>query len=87
MKTDSFGALDTLDAGQGPVSFYRLGALEREGLAGDLDRLPFSIKVLLESRPAQPGRGAGDGARRAPPGRLERRAPGRRRAALHARRA
>jgi aconitate hydratase A / 2-methylisocitrate dehydratase len=49
MKTDSFGALDTLDAGQGPVSFYRLDALEREGLATDLDHLPFSIKVLLES--------------------------------------
>src|SRR3954471_7702525 len=49
MKTDAFGALDTLDAGAGPVSFYRLGALEREGLTADLDRLPFSIKVLLES--------------------------------------
>src|SRR5258705_544959 len=49
MKTDSFGALDTLDAGQGPVSYYRLRALEREGLATDLDHLPFSIKVLLES--------------------------------------
>ena len=49
MKTDSFGALDTLDAGQGPVSYYRLRALERTGLTGDLDRLPFSIKVLLES--------------------------------------
>ncbi|PYQ42371.1 MAG: aconitate hydratase AcnA [Acidobacteria bacterium] len=49
MKTDAFGALDTLDAGQGPVSYYRLGALEREGLATDLDHLPFSIKVLLES--------------------------------------
>jgi aconitate hydratase len=49
MKTDSFGALDTLDAGQGPVSYYRLRALEREGLTADLDRLPFSIKVLLES--------------------------------------
>jgi len=49
MKRDHFGALDTLDAGQGPVSYYRLRALEREGLTGDLDRLPFSIKVLLES--------------------------------------
>jgi len=49
MKRDHFGALDTLDAGQGPVSYYRLRALERAGLAGDLDRLPFSIKVLLES--------------------------------------
>src|SRR6266545_1451738 len=49
MKTDSFGALDTLEAGQGPISYYRLGALEREGLATGLDHLPFSIKVLLES--------------------------------------
>src|ERR1041384_5386709 len=49
MKTDSFGALDVLDSDQGPVSFYRLRALEREGLSGDLDRLPFSIKILLES--------------------------------------
>src|SRR3954468_21563863 len=49
MKTDAFGALHTIDAGQGPVSLYRLRALEREGLTGDLDRLPFSIKVLLES--------------------------------------
>jgi aconitate hydratase A / 2-methylisocitrate dehydratase len=49
MRTDAFGALDTLDAGRGPVSYYRLGALEREGLTADLDRLPFSIKILLES--------------------------------------
>ena len=49
MKTDAFGALDTLDAGQGPVAYYRLRALEREGLAARLDTLPFSIKVLLES--------------------------------------
>jgi aconitate hydratase len=49
MKTDSFGALASLDAGQGPISYYRLRALEGAGLTGDLDRLPFSIKVLLES--------------------------------------
>ncbi|HEV7501358.1 MAG TPA: aconitate hydratase AcnA [Vicinamibacteria bacterium] len=49
MKTDAFGALDTLDSGQGPVSYYRLAALAREGMTADLDRLPFSIKVLLES--------------------------------------
>jgi aconitate hydratase A / 2-methylisocitrate dehydratase len=49
MKTDAFGALETLDAGSGPVSYYRLGALEREGLTKGLDRLPFSIKILLES--------------------------------------
>ena len=49
MKIDAFGSLDTLDSGQGPVSYYRLSALEREGLTADLDRLPFSIKILLES--------------------------------------
>src|SRR2546427_43056 len=49
MKTDAFGALGTFEAGQGPVGYYRLGALERDGLAGNLDTLPFSIKVLLES--------------------------------------
>src|SRR5258706_13780277 len=49
MKTDAFGALDTLDAGEGPVPYSRLGALERDGLATGLDHLPFSIKVLLES--------------------------------------
>ena len=49
MKTDAFGALDTLDTDQGPVAFYRLGALEGQGLARGLDRLPCSIKILLES--------------------------------------
>src|SRR5713226_7846448 len=49
MNTDAFGALDTFEAGQGPVGYYRLGALEREGLTARLDALPFSIKVLLES--------------------------------------
>jgi aconitate hydratase len=33
----------------GPVEVYRLRALEEAGVAPGLDRLPFSIKVLLES--------------------------------------
>jgi aconitate hydratase len=49
MKTDVFGARSTFDTGHGTAALYRLGALEGEGVAPTLDRLPFSIKVLLES--------------------------------------
>ena len=45
---DSFGAKDTLRTGAGEVSYYRLGALKEQGV-GEIDKLPFSIKVLLES--------------------------------------
>ncbi|MYH52604.1 MAG: aconitate hydratase, partial [Gemmatimonadetes bacterium] len=54
--TDPFGALATIDLSEGSTSFYRLGRLEDEGLAS-LDRLPFSIRVLLENVL----RNAGDG--------------------------
>ena len=54
--TDPFGALATVDLAEGPTSFYRLGRLEEEGLAS-LDRLPFSIRILLENVL----RNAGDG--------------------------
>jgi aconitate hydratase len=50
MKRDAFGARDRLQTGQGPLTIYRLDALARAGLAKGLDRLPFSIKVLLESQ-------------------------------------
>jgi len=49
MKTDVFGARDTFDTGNGRAVLYRLEALARQGLAPGLDRLPFSIKVLLEA--------------------------------------
>ncbi len=49
MKSDPFGARSTLDTASGRVVFYRLGALARTGLLPSLDRLPFSIRVLLES--------------------------------------
>ncbi|HKL88168.1 MAG TPA: aconitate hydratase AcnA, partial [Salinibacter sp.] len=44
--TDPFGALDTFETGHGPAQLYRLSALEEEGY--DLDRLPLSIRILLE---------------------------------------
>ncbi len=49
MKTDVFGARSTFDTGHGTAVLYRLSALEKEGVASGLDRLPFSIRVLLES--------------------------------------
>jgi aconitate hydratase len=49
MKIDAFGARGTFDTGSGAAAFYRLSALAEAGLAPGLDRLPFSIKVLLES--------------------------------------
>ncbi len=45
---NSFGARDRFETGSGPAYYYRLAKLQEEGLA-DVDRLPFSIKVLLES--------------------------------------
>jgi aconitate hydratase len=49
MKTDSFGARSSFDTGSGPATLYRLAALEKAGLAQNLARLPFSIRVLLEA--------------------------------------
>ena len=45
---DPFDARSTLSTPDGPVQIYRLAALGDAGL-GDVDRLPFCIKVLLES--------------------------------------
>ncbi|MBM3470199.1 MAG: aconitate hydratase AcnA [Armatimonadetes bacterium] len=47
-KIDVFGVRDTLPTPAGPVEIYRLDRLERAGL-GRPDRLPFSIRVLLEA--------------------------------------
>ena len=46
---DPFGARTTVDLPEGPTSFYRLSQLEEEGVVDSLDRLPFSIRVLLEN--------------------------------------
>jgi aconitate hydratase len=49
MTADAFGARDSLQTGHGPVTIYRLSALQKAGLAPGLDRLPFSIRILLEA--------------------------------------
>jgi aconitate hydratase len=44
---DPFGALAELDIGNGKAHFYSLEALEKQGI-GQISRLPFSIKIMLE---------------------------------------
>lgn len=43
-----FGARSTFDTGNGTAVIYRLNALKEHGI-GHVDRLPFSIKILLEN--------------------------------------
>src|SRR5579863_10244067 len=45
---NAFGARSALQTGSGSASIYRLDTLEKAGI-GNVSRLPFSIKVLLES--------------------------------------
>jgi aconitate hydratase len=45
---NTFGAKDTLELGSSRVAYYRLDKLQELGL-GDVTKLPFSIKVLLEA--------------------------------------
>ena len=47
-RKDAFGARVLFDTGNGHAIIYRLENLEKAGL-GSILRLPFSIKVLLES--------------------------------------
>jgi aconitate hydratase len=47
-NTNPFGARATFDTGNGDAYIYRLDQLEKEGV-GNVSRLPFSIKVLLEA--------------------------------------
>jgi len=49
LKRDPFGARTTLDLPEGKTSFYRLSRLEEIGVVDSLDRLPFSIRILLEN--------------------------------------
>ena len=46
MQHDHFGAKSTLETPLGDRTIYRLDALKE---FGDIDRLPLTIKVLLES--------------------------------------
>ena len=45
-NSNPFSALDTFDTGHGSAQLYRLSTLEDAG--DDLDRLPVSIRILLE---------------------------------------
>ncbi|MDT0630318.1 aconitate hydratase AcnA [Rubrivirga litoralis] len=56
MAADPLGARDTLDTTGGPVHYYRLDRAADE-FGVDLDRLPFSIKVLLENALRNAGEG------------------------------
>ncbi len=46
---NAFGARDTFDAGFGPLGIYRLSHLEKTGVAPNLGRLPYAIRILLEA--------------------------------------
>jgi aconitate hydratase len=46
--SDNFGARGTFDTGTGEAVIYRLSKLTEQGI-GHVDKLPFSIKVLLEN--------------------------------------
>ncbi len=48
MTSNSLGAKSTLDVGDKSFAYYSLTAAEAAG-AGDLSRLPFSLKVLAEN--------------------------------------
>ena len=48
MPLDTFASRSTLRAGERDYAVSRLDALERAG-AGHVDRLPFSLKILLEN--------------------------------------
>jgi len=54
---DPFGAKAPLPLATGAAAMYRLEALERQGLTR-LDRLPFSLRVLLENALRHAGHGA-----------------------------
>ncbi len=47
-KLDAFGARSTLKVGEQEVVYYRLSQLQELGI-GQIDRLPLSIKILLEN--------------------------------------
>ena len=47
-RLDSFGSRGTFATGSGDAVIYRLSELTKRGI-GDVDRLPFSIKILLEN--------------------------------------
>ena len=47
-KIDPFGSHATMTTAGGAVGYYRLDALEQHG-QGTLDRLPYTVRILLEN--------------------------------------
>ena len=47
-KVDNFGTRGTFDTGSGEAGIYRLSKLAERGV-GNIERLPFSMKILLEN--------------------------------------
>ncbi len=47
-QLNSFSSLSTLNVGANSYEIFRLNALEKAGI-GNISRLPFSMKVLLEN--------------------------------------
>ncbi len=47
-KKNSFKAKDSLKVGDKSYNYYRLNKLQEDGI-GNIDRLPYSIKILLEA--------------------------------------
>src|SRR5690606_16859271 len=45
---DMFGARQTLETAQGPVTYYSLRRLEEQGVL-TVSRLPYSLRILLEN--------------------------------------
>ena len=45
---DVFGARTLLEGVDDTISYYRLDSLIKQGVQG-LDRLPFTVKILLEN--------------------------------------
>ena len=48
MRVDTFGTRGTFDSGSGDAVIYRLSKLAAQNI-GHIDKLPFSIKILLEN--------------------------------------
>jgi aconitate hydratase len=55
-RQDPFGALTHVDLPEGRTSFFRIGKLAEDGMV-DIDRMPFSIRILLENALRNAGRG------------------------------
>src|SRR5262249_61753685 len=55
-RPDPFSVRSTIQLGSDRATVFNLPALERQGV-GKLDRLPFSIRVLLENALRFAGRG------------------------------